>query len=310
MNRIFNVCMFVICSLLLLSSCDKESNSIDIFYDYKVKNQEGFDIYSIILCPYNEDTTFLTGIKNEKMWVGMFDEHTKEQLKEWNGTETIERTIKIDLGYGKTELLNIVSFGSKLGIYKTNWGYIPTLTYGVILPTLGGGTALEKDILLLNDDKMIVYSAVNPSIIQSHWYQESIVVSSYIRDSYSYKVVSPEGKEIVELKSKPYNRLIELENLFPVSYTDGIGFYERGRGYDNKKCDIYIHRVNYAISKDLWDIPISSLTNIEKDALFNITILEQSNPIWKFQIDITNYDGSKKQVIFTVDVETGKVTEI
>ena len=157
---------------------------------------------------------------------------------------------------------------------------------------------------------MIVYSAVNPSIIQSHWYQESIVVSSYIRDSYSYKVVSPEGKEIVELKSKPYNRLIELENLFPVSYTDGIGFYERGRGYDNKKCDIYIHRVNYAISKDLWDIPISSLTNIEKDALFNITILEQSNPIWKFQIDITNYDGSKKQVIFTVDVETGKVTEI
>ena len=47
--------MFVICSLLLLSSCDKESNSIDIFYDYKVKNQEGFDIYSIILCPYNED---------------------------------------------------------------------------------------------------------------------------------------------------------------------------------------------------------------------------------------------------------------
>ena len=84
MNRIFNVCMFVICSLLLLSSCDKESNSIDIFYDYKVKNQEGFDIYSIILCPYNEDTTFLTGIKNEKMWVGMFDEHTIERM-EWDG---------------------------------------------------------------------------------------------------------------------------------------------------------------------------------------------------------------------------------
>ena len=301
--------MFVIYSLLSLSSCDKESNSVDIFYDYKVKNQEGFDIHSIIPCAYNEDTIFLTGIKNERMWVGMFDGHTKEQLKEWNGTGTIERTIKIDLGYGKTELLNIASFGFKPGIYKTNWGYIPTLTYSVILPTQAG-TALEKDILFLNDDKMTVYSVVNPRIIQPHWYQESIVISSHIRDSYSYKVVSPEGKEIIELKSEPYNRLIELKNLFPVSYTDGIGFYERRKGYDNKKCDIYIHRVNYAISKDLWDIPISSLINIKEDALFNITILEQSNSIWKFQIDITNYDGSKKQVIFTVDVETGKITEI
>ena len=26
----------------------------------------------------------------------MFDNHTKEQLKEWNGTKTVERTIKID----------------------------------------------------------------------------------------------------------------------------------------------------------------------------------------------------------------------
>ena len=46
------------------------------------------------------------------------------------------------------------------------------------------------------------------------------------------------------------------------------------------------------------------------NARINTTILEQSNSIWKYRIDITNYDGSKKQVIFTVDVETGKVTEI
>ena len=136
MNRIFNVCMFVICSLLLLSSCDKElvkgpgeweQERRNNFYDYKVKNREGFDMLSITPCAYNEDTVFLTGIKNEKMWIGMFNNHTKEQLKEWNGTKTVERTIKIDKGYGETKLLNVSTFDFRSGIYKTNRGFIAVL---------------------------------------------------------------------------------------------------------------------------------------------------------------------------------------
>ena len=88
MNRIFNVCMFVICSLLLLSSCDKEplmgseeweQERRNNFYDYKVKNRDGFDMQSIIARSLNDDTTFLFGIKNERMWIGMFER------MEWDG---------------------------------------------------------------------------------------------------------------------------------------------------------------------------------------------------------------------------------
>lgn len=73
MNRIFNVCMFVICSLLLLSSCDKElvkgpgeweQERRNNFYDYKVKNRDGFDMQSIIARSLNDDTTFLRSIYN------------------------------------------------------------------------------------------------------------------------------------------------------------------------------------------------------------------------------------------------------
>ena len=74
--------MFVICSLLLLSSCDKEplmgseeweQERRNNFYDYKVKNRDGFDMQSIIARSLNDDTTFLFGIKNERMWIGMFE---------------------------------------------------------------------------------------------------------------------------------------------------------------------------------------------------------------------------------------------
>lgn len=88
----------------------------------------------------------------------------------------------------------------------------------------------------------------------------------------------------------------------PISYTEGI--------FIARESDYFIIRHNYQTGKDVWKTSIPSLKDVEDNARINSTILEQSNSIWKYQFDITNYDGSKKQVIFTVDVETGKVTEI
>ena len=65
----------------------------DPFQGYLVKNKEGFDINSINILCYNEDSTFLTGFRNEKLWVALFNEHTNEQLHEWNGTESFDLSL-------------------------------------------------------------------------------------------------------------------------------------------------------------------------------------------------------------------------
>ena len=309
MNRVFNVCMFVICSLLLLSSCDKdplmgseewEQERRNNFYDYKVKNREGFDMLSITPCAYNEDTAFLTGIKNEKMWIGMFDNHTKEQLKEWNGTKTVERTIKIDKGYGETELFNVTAFDFRSDIYKTNWGFTAALSYLHRENTLlTSSDIVSKDIFLLNGNEIIVYPLNYPAIANPYWFQGSIFVLNMIENCTYYIILSPDGKKIAEWKGNFVNGDF---NPVPISYTEGI--------FIDRESDYFIIRYNYQTGKDVWKTSIPSLKGVEDNARINSTILEQSNPIWKYQIDITNYDGSKKQVIFTVDVETGEVTEI
>lgn len=309
MNRVFNVCMFVICSLLLLSSCDKdplmgseewEQERRNNFYDYKVKNREGFDMLSITPCAYNEDTAFLTGIKNEKMWIGMFDNHTKEQLKEWNGTKTVERTIKIDKGYGETELFNVTAFDFRSDIYKTNWGFTAALSYLHRENTLlTSSDIVSKDIFLLNGNEIIVYPLNYPAIANPYWFQGSIFVLNMIENCTYSIILSPDGKKIAEWKGNFVNGDF---NPVPISYTEGI--------FIDRESDYFIIRYNYQTGKDVWKTSIPSLKGVEDNARINSTILEQSNPIWKYQIDITNYDGSKKQVIFTVDVETGKVTEI
>lgn len=321
MNRVFKVCMFVICSLLLLSSCDKDhwdEQQRNSFYGYNVENHDDLDLRSITKCSYNQDTTLLTGIKNEKMWIGMFDEHTKEQLKEWNGTEIIERNIKIDRGYGVIETMRLSAFHLDRDIHKTNWGFtmIPYYTERDSNWSAESGLVeaggYRKDILLLKGDNIITFSLNNPNIINPCWFQESVIVSSSYENGddveKKYYVIFPEGKKIVEWLDNSYS----LDH-FPVSYTEGI-FLERESDYnieDNTYSNYYsIIRHNYQMGKDVWKTSIPSLKDVEMNARINTTILEQSNSIWKYQIDITNYDGSKKQVIFTVDVETGKVTEI
>lgn len=309
MNRVFNVCMFVICSLLLLFSCDKdplmgseewEQERRNNFYDYKVKNREGFDMLSITPCAYNEDTAFLTGIKNEKMWIGMFDNHTKEQLKEWNGTKTVERTIKIDKGYGETELFNVTAFDFRSDIYKMNWGFTAALSYLHRENTLlTSSDIVSKDIFLLNGNEIIVYPLNYPAIANPYWFQGSIFVLNMIENCTYSIILSPDGKKIAEWKGNFANGDF---NPVPISYTEGI--------FIDRESDYFIIRYNYQTGKDVWKTSIPSLKGVEDNARINSTILEQSNPIWKYQIDITNYDGSKKQVIFTVDVETGEVTKI
>ena len=309
MNRVFNVCMFVICSLLLLSSCDKdplmgseewEQERRNNFYDYKLKNREGFDMLSITPCAYNEDTAFLTGIKNEKMWIGMFDNHTKEQLKEWNGTKTVERTIKIDKGYGETELFNVTAFDFRSDIYKTNWGFTAALSYLHRENTLlTSSDIVSKDIFLLNGNEIIVYPLNYPAIANPYWFQGSIFVLNMIENCTYSIILSPDGKKIAEWKGNFVNGDF---NPVPISYTEGI--------FIDRESDYFIIRYNYQTGKDVWKTSIPSLKGVEENARINSIILEQSNSIWKYQIDITNYDGSKKQVIFTVDVETGKVTEV
>lgn len=314
-NLLFKVCTVVLGSVLLLSSCDKDhwdEQQGDCFYGYKVENRDVFDLRSITHCPYNQDTAFLTGIKNEKHWIGMFDQQTKKQLQEWNGSETIDREIKTDRGYGEIETMRLSAFHFENSIHKTSWGFamVPYYTerdsnWGVGMMEAGGRT---RDILLLNGDKMFVYPSKDPCIVQSNWFHESIIVDQY-RSVERYIVLSPEGKELAELKECIPSNV----KVFPISYAEGITVQQGSDyNYEDNSYTYYrfISRRNYATAEDIWKTPITSLQNIEDDARISTTVLEQGSPIWKYRIDVTNRDGSKQQVLFTVNVETGALTEI
>lgn len=311
-KMLFKVCTVIICSLLLYS-CGKEPNEWDEqqsndFYGYKVENKNGLDMVSINQCEYNEDTTLLTGIRNEKVWIGLFEEKSKKQLTEWSGSETINRTIKVDLGYGEQKEFEVTEFRLN-ELYKTTWGFVSALSYihreGNNLLT--SNDVVDKDIVLVNGNKLTIYHTNGSCGLISNWFQNSIICQL---PRNNYIVLSPEGKEITTLKEVPDDKW--YINLIPVSYTEDIGLIRAGMHPQNEELGQYtrIRKRDHAVAKNIWSTDIPSLKNLEGDAHINTTVLEQNNPIWKFQIDITNRNGSKQQIVFTINVETGELTEI
>lgn len=164
MNKLlFKVCTVIICSLFLCS-CGKDAleDPNDLikqqqkdFYGYNVKDKSNIDVTSLISIELG-DSTFLTGFKDNKMWITLFDKQTKEQLQEWNGSETIKRIIKIDKGYGEYDIFNIGKF--ILNLEKTDWGFVSTIEY--IRETdgylLSSNDVINKDMLFLKN-KQIIY---------------------------------------------------------------------------------------------------------------------------------------------------------
>lgn len=80
--------------VILLVGCSKEKDCIDDFYGYRIQNTDGIDNESLNVYMVSPDSTFLSGIKNRKIWIGLFNEQTKEQLQEWEGTEILADSVK------------------------------------------------------------------------------------------------------------------------------------------------------------------------------------------------------------------------
>lgn len=94
--------------------CEKEERTVSppiddysLFDEYHFKDTTGFDKESFRVREFTDTEVWLTGLKKEKVWIGLFNKENKEQLAEWIGDFS-------ELDY----LINADP------LTKTNWGYL------------------------------------------------------------------------------------------------------------------------------------------------------------------------------------------
>lgn len=330
-KMLFKVCTVMICSLFLFS-CEKdkfgdaiESYSLMDYYE-QIKNKAGIEVESLecanpnngslstsssIECA-NGDTTVLWGFRNNKIWIGLFNKQTKEQLIEWTSDKAVNRDITIDKGYGEFENVHIDKFDFSFMKY-TPFGFIsePFYVYGI-----DEKKTIMKDWILINGNNMVLYpTTIENKIYRPYqyeiWYKNSIILhmravsGNEFTDSYIAVVSLETGKDIYILQDYPQSGYADFE-VQPLSYTDGLSF---NQSYIAGNTGLYecIERMNYETGKEVWKTPITQLKDIKNNARKTITVLNKDDKQWTFQFDVVNYDGSKQQVKFSVDIATGEI---
>lgn len=124
------------------------------------------------------------------------------------------------------------------------------------------------------------------------WYQGAIFTSGG-SDCYCY---SEKGDTIYYI-SDFYHLSSMLSDAIPISYEEGV-----------KVSGTSIYRYNYKERKIVWSTGITSPYNEPSNSICTYTLLDKSTNIWKYKVDILYYDGTKKNFMFTVNVDDGKVT--
>lgn len=207
-----NIILLFFISFFVLG-CSSDDN--DPFYGFKVENITGIDIKSItriqVIDRYSEHQTStktaLYGIKNEKIWISIFDNSTKKEIYEYTYKEKIPTTI--DRPYG--EVFNVASFrvnvnefGELITITGEYLNYVPQ--DGFLYPNTGDSK--------LDFDGILISKNGNTRITSLHyysWYENSIIC--YTDNAYT---VFKQNGEQINIKTPP------AQDFLPLSFTHGI----------------------------------------------------------------------------------------
>lgn len=77
------------------------------------------------------------------------------------------------------------------------------------------------------------------------------------------------------------------------------------RDRDNK--GFFVGRRNFKLGEDLWHIQVPQLNDEPADAKIEVSVEDNSKRVWKYNVNIIHYDGTKKNVTFEVDIDNGTI---
>lgn len=245
-----------------------------------------------VTCSNIEDSLQVyTGfLQDNHLWIGVYDNECSP-IQEGMSIEPFERNRKQYIGYGKFKeytIEKIIPFEPSSPPFRNplsmQWGYAFSPDYKCKTGTFSG------DIILLSN-KTVYCCQLERTFYDNpqFWYNASILIDNRW-------VISPEG-EILYEGTFPMSHT----NYYPTSYT---AWLEIGRfGTESRFC---IRSRESNQTTPIWQTNFSH--QIMGDAETTFTLLRKKDKLWTFHCDILNYDGSKEQFDFTVNIETGELT--
>lgn len=285
----------------IIQSVDQNIAIYRTYYSGNIYSQEGNKIISSIEFSdefhLGKEQYYISGFKNDKLW---FASCEKDMIQgEYITINDYDRNLKFDLGYGEYKDFYLTS--PKIGqITKTPWGY------AFVLLVESGHGYVDYDFFICSDS--IIYPIKtgyqSGSCEVGNWYDNSVIVHLW-KPTDKYEIYSSKGELLYQVeKDSPMGIFHSVKLMEPISFSEYIyvdskgefGTYVRFLKCNLKKQDDYIFK--------------SYVGDLPKDSRVSVSLIDKKTTLWRYQFDIVNYDGSKKQFYVDLNVQTGEIIYI
>lgn len=258
------------------------------------------DVNSVGMSFQNNNTVNYTGLKNNHLYLRsvkidtLYDYRKWETIIEWEDTEVTTREQKKYIGYGNYETF----FINKIYPYvvNTNNG-----NFSAIIILEEDLTTRSRAMFIFKDYQLVKKRIINNLFLTGiPWYQGGILTC----EDNNICCYSVKGDTIYTtnsafpISSLP-NPLSSLSNDIPTSYEESISIN-----------GLTITKYNWRENKLIWEMRVISPFNEPSNSKYTSTLLDKSTNIWKYKVNILYYDGTKKEFVFTVNLDDGKITII
>ena len=225
-----------------------------------------------------------SGLRDNKLWLASFNVEDKSPIINWTDELPFNRNRRIYKGYGEYEDVTI----QQIALLKTipfNQNFVASLSY-----------SFGKDY------------HYNASLFkQSSQTKEVQVKRSEIFAGFQYSIINNDccyslsGDTLyIAEKGFGYSNVGTLYTSELISHEEAIYTHRDNKGF-------FVGKRSFKLGEDLWHIQVPQLNDEPADAKIEVSVEDKSTPIWKFNVNIIHYDGTKKNVTFEIDTDNGTI---
>lgn len=277
-----------------VSSCGDDELEVSTIYpegsepldvvckEYGISDYEDIELLDYYKNSSVKQANFI-GLKNKQLWVSSFNAEDKSKIIEWTDNKEFDRIRRVYKGYGEYEEFTIQGI-SLFQIIPIDNNFAASLTYsnnGKVISALLFKKGNEtKEVLTRNLGISIGYD------------------NSIINDKCCYSL---SGDTIcVAEKGFGYSNVGTLYTSEFISHEEAIYTHRDNKGF-------FVGRRNFKLGEDLWHIQVPQLNDEPADAKIEVSVEDNSKRVWKYNVNIIHYDGTKKNVTFEVDIDNGTI---
>jgi len=225
-----------------------------------------------------------SGLRDNKLWLASFNVEDKSPIINWTDELPFNRNRRIYKGYGEYEDVTI----QQIALLKTipfNQNFVASLSYSF-------GKNYHYNALLFK---------------QSSQTKEVQVKRSEIFAGFQYSIINNDccyslfGDTLyIAEKGFGYSNVGTLYTSEFISHEEAIYTHRDNKGF-------FVGRRNFKLGEDLWHIQVPQLNDEPADAKIEVSVEDNSKRVWKYNVNIIHYDGTKKNVTFEVDIDNGTI---